>query len=455
MRWRVVLPLAVVLAVTGGAVFVVVDRNGSSPHRARAGVAPSPLRSPVLSGLAASEAPPSKLAVHDALGAALRAMPAGEQVSGTVVDVDTGVTLWGRKAGTGVAPASTLKVLTAAAALRRLGPDYRFTTTTRLAGNTVYLVGGGDPTLAASSSPADRPMRYPEPATLTELASQTAAALPAGEPIHLRADTAGWSTPTLAKGWNEGYVAEGDVTPPSALELDGGRLRPGELDSPRTTDPAGQAAAEFASLLGKDGVTVRGPIKKVTTPTAATGLATVSSPPLAALVQRMLTDSDNDLAEALGRAVAVHDGQPPTFAGEVAAITAELAPLGVAAGALALQDASGLSHDDRVAPAALAAVLRSAAGSTPGMLRPLIEGLPVAGFTGTLADRYRGRHAGAGTGYVRAKTGSLVGVNALAGVVVDGSGRLLAFALMGSGTVETDAVQTGLDDMASALAGLA
>jgi D-alanyl-D-alanine carboxypeptidase/D-alanyl-D-alanine-endopeptidase (penicillin-binding protein 4) len=45
-------------------------------------------------------------------------------------------------------------------------------------------------------------------------------------------------------------------------------------------------------------------------------------------------------------------------------------------------------------------------------------------------------------------------VNALAGVVVDSRGRLLAFALLGFGTVETDAVQTGLDQLASGLAAL-
>jgi D-alanyl-D-alanine carboxypeptidase/D-alanyl-D-alanine-endopeptidase (penicillin-binding protein 4) len=322
-------------------------------------------------------------------------------------------------------------------------------------GATIYLVGGGDPTLAQSSAASATPVAYPAPATLTDLAKQAASALqPPAQRFKIRVDTSRWSTSTLAKGWNAGYVTEGDITPPSALELDGGRLRPGELDSPRTNDPATQAADAFVGLLRKGGVTVRGAARVAAAPATASVVAQVSSPPLAALVQRMLTDSDNDLAEALGRAVALHDGQPPTFAGEVTAVTAELAPLGVTAAELSLEDASGLSHDDEVAPAALVAVLRAAASDGAGLLRPLIEGLPVAGFTGTLADRYRGRNAGAGTGLVRAKTGSLVGVNALAGVVVDGSGRLLAFALLGSGTIETDAVQTGLDNMASALAAL-
>ncbi|HVV77724.1 MAG TPA: D-alanyl-D-alanine carboxypeptidase/D-alanyl-D-alanine-endopeptidase [Mycobacteriales bacterium] len=446
------MPLVVLLAVAGAAAFVIVDRDTSMTTPRAGTTTPAPARPQVLAGLATAAPGPATGAVKAALTAALRTLPGGEQVAGTVVDVTTGATLWSHHADTAVAPASTLKLLTAAAALRSLGPDYRFTTVTREIGNTVYLVGGGDPTLALTTSPSDRPVTYPVPATLSDLAAKTAAVLPPGQPVKLRADSSGWSTPTLARGWNSGYVTEGDITPPSALEVDGGRLRPAELDSPRTDNPATQAVEEFATLLRKDGVTVQGQVSEHPAPSTATAVASVSSPPLAAMVQRMLTDSDNDLAEALGRAVAIHDGQAPTFAGEVAAIGTEVGALGVPAAELSLHDASGLSHDDTVLPAALVTVLRTAAAGTAGVLRPIVEGLPVAGFTGTLAGRYRGRNMSAGTGLVRAKTGSLVGDNALAGIVVDSSGRLLAFALLGSGTTETDAVQTGLDQMASALA---
>jgi D-alanyl-D-alanine carboxypeptidase/D-alanyl-D-alanine-endopeptidase (penicillin-binding protein 4) len=442
------------LVLVGGAAFVVVDRSGSPGSATTATATPAPTRSPVLAALTSSTLPPTKAAVRRALVPALRGLPSGEQVGGSVVDVSSGTTLWSRDALAGVAPASTLKILTAAAGLRALGPSYRFATATQLAGNTVYLVGGGDVTLARSGELTDRPVTYPVPATLTDLAAQTAAALPPGKPVRLRADSTGWTSPEVAEGWNEGYYPEGDVTPPAALELNGGRLRPAELDSPRTTEPAQQAVAEFAGLLRQRGIAVKGIVKEGVAPATATELAKVSSPPMSALVQRLLTNSDNDLAEAIGRAVAVHEGQPATFAGAAAAISAEMAELGVASAQLSLQDASGLSHDDRVAPAALVTVLRAAAGGTAGELRALVSGLPVAGFTGTLADRYRADHEGAGTGLVRAKTGSLVGVNALAGIVVDGSGRLLAFALLGFGTVETEAVQTGLDQMASALAAL-
>ncbi len=80
----------------------------------------------------------------------------------------------------------------------------------------------------------------------------------------------------------------------------------------------------------------------------------------------------------------------------------------------------------------------------------MLTGLPVAGFTGTLIDRYPKESPG--TGVVRAKTGTLTGVNTLAGTVVDADGRLLLFAFMTTGTTDPRAAQSALDHMASTLA---
>jgi D-alanyl-D-alanine carboxypeptidase/D-alanyl-D-alanine-endopeptidase (penicillin-binding protein 4) len=165
----------------------------------------------------------------------------------------------------------------------------------------------------------------------------------------------------------------------------------------------------------------------------------------------MLTDSDNDLAEALGRVLARREGLPATFAGAAAAVTNAVRNLGVPMRGVRLYDASGLSRDDRVTAAALVAVLRASATGNPA-LASLSAGLPVAGFTGTLADRYRANATASAAGVVRAKTGTLAGVNALAGEVVDSRGRLLLFAFLAAHVPSPTPAEQALDRLATALA---
>lgn len=457
VRRRDLVALTVATVVTGAAVFVALDKRGSGTP-ATASTPQSTASSPaaasppaVLASLDSTAPVPADGEVAAALDAAMASFPADDRLAGTVVDVASGTSLWSHDEHAAMAPASTTKLLTATAALSVLGPDFRFTTTTKAVGDTVYLVGGGDPTLVRTSSSPVIPA-YPQPASLADLAAQTASDLPPGVAVKLRIDTSAWSGPKLAKGWSSDYVSEGDVTPPSALELNGGRLHPDDFDSPRSDDPARQAAKAFVALLRSDGVDVSGSPESEPAPPAAITLGSVSSPPLSALVERLLTESDNDLAEALGRALATHDGLPADFTGAASAVTREIVALGVPMASATLYDTSGLSHDDRLDPATLAAVLRAAAASGHPRLAPVVAGLPVAGFTGTLADRYRGHGATPGAGVVRAKTGTLVGVDSLAGLVVDGGGRLLAFAFLASGSGMEDPVERGLDRIAAGLA---
>ncbi|HET8642999.1 MAG TPA: D-alanyl-D-alanine carboxypeptidase, partial [Pseudonocardiaceae bacterium] len=83
-------------------------------------------------------------------------------------------------------------------------------------------------------------------------------------------------------------------------------------------------------------------------------------------------------------------------------------------------------------------------------LRPMVNGLPVAGGSGTLAERYLAGPSVPGRGHVRAKTGTLEGVNSLAGIVVDADGRLLVFALLSNGSTAATA-RPALDAIAAAL----
>lgn len=181
-----------------------------------------------------------------------------------------------------------------------------------------------------------------------------------------------------------------------------------------------------------------------------TTLASVRSQPLSALVERMLTNSDNDIAEALARHTARASGEPASFAGAQRAVTARLRELGVPVAGARFADGSGLDRADRVSAATLAQVLVRAADPNRQALRPVLTGLPVAGFTGTLRDRYP--QDSVGRGVVRAKTGTLTGVNTLAGTVVDADGRLLTFAFLTEGSTDPAAAQRVLDRLASAVA---
>jgi D-alanyl-D-alanine carboxypeptidase/D-alanyl-D-alanine-endopeptidase (penicillin-binding protein 4) len=219
--------------------------------------------------------------------------------------------------------------------------------------------------------------------------------------------------------------------------------------APRVADPAADAARTFGDLLKEHGVkaTPPGPSKATT---RASTLATVSSPPLAALVERMLTNSDNDLAEALARHTALATGESADFAGAGAAITARLKQLGLPlqGAGIDIKDGSGLDRRDKLTADLLTALLVKAGDPARPELRPALTGLPVAGFTGTLAGRYTDGAAGV----VRAKTGTLTGVNTLAGTVVDKDGRLLAFAFLANNTTAPAAAQSALDKAATALA---
>jgi serine-type D-Ala-D-Ala carboxypeptidase/endopeptidase (penicillin-binding protein 4) len=400
------------------------------------------------------------------LGAALPAADTGPGVGIEVADARTGQVLYSDNASALATPASTTKVVTAVAALAMLGPDARFTTAVRAEGGTLMLVGGGDPTLAVNEYPSSD---YPQPATLAALAAAAARALKAQgrTSVTLGYDTSLYGGSGMAPGWSDSDVSTGNVTPIVALEADQGRLTPaGALeddDDPvnylkRTADPVGLTVAAFASLLGRDGITVTGTPAPVTAGASAPVLASVSSPPVEAIVEQMLLESNNVIAENLARHVAIAMGMPATFKGAAAAVMTEARRLGVTT-PISLVDGSGLSPLDGIAPQTLVRVLTVAAG-TP-RLRDAITGLPVAGFTGTLSagDSVFGgigaMAGGAARGVVRAKTGNLTAVAALAGLAYDRDGSLLIFAIMTPHVSSPSLLQSAADAIDSAAGGLA
>jgi D-alanyl-D-alanine carboxypeptidase/D-alanyl-D-alanine-endopeptidase (penicillin-binding protein 4) len=412
----------------------------------------------------------------------------GRSLGLSVTDAATGEPLFTQGGTTPLTPASVTKLLTGAAVLAALGPDARLhtrvvrqpgpgaataaptssappseptasgaatepgstasATSTSTATPTpgtggpaetpqIVLVGGGDPSLSSLPSTSTKLPDYPLRPHLDALADRTAAALRAEgvTRVRLRYDSSVFSGRTSAKEWPSTYTSSGVVGPVMGLSADQARISP--TAGGRVDDPAARTAAYFATLLTARGIGLVGARTEVTTSPLATAVADVESAPMSALVEFMLTYSDNDFAEALARQVAVARGMAGTFENAAAAVRAAVGELGVPVDAVTTFDGSGLARKSRIPPVVLAQVLGIAATGRNTALRPLVAGLPIAGLTGTLAEHFYDPRSVSAAGLLRAKSGSLQGVVSLAGVVPDASGRLLAFGMI------ADAVKPG------------
>lgn len=342
-------------------------------------------------------------------------------------------------------PASTMKLLTTTAALEVLGPDHRFTTSVVRAGRgRLVLVGGGDPYLAGKQ-PTQGVARAD--ASLQQLARLTAAELTSRRPVHLSYDTSLFTGPRVNPHWPKDYIPD-VVSPVTALWADEGHDASGYG---RVADPAASAAAQFASYLRAAGAKVAPGITEGRARPQASEVAEVSSQPLADIVERVLQDSDNEGAEVLAHQVGLATTGDASYAGGARGVRSTLSGLGIDLGKATIQDGSGLSRGDRLDAGTLVQVLQLAAAPDRPELRSVVSGLPIAGYDGTLGYRF---DDSPGRGYVRAKTGTLTGTSALAGITTDARGRAWVFAFVSNHVpyaLGLD-VRASLDRLTSALA---
>jgi len=278
---------------------------------------------------------------------------------------------------------------------------------------------------------------------LRTLARRTAAALKVSgvTRVRLRYDASLFAPPRESAAWPPDYVTSGVVAPVTALSIGDARV----------ADPVRQAVDAFEAELAAAGVTVRGSATSVVADSDAAELAAVESRPVGELIERMLTDSDNDFAEAFGHLVAVAGGEPATFEGGAAATNAAVGKLQIPTAGVALYDGSGLARTDRVPATTFAHLLAVIAAPGHPELGAVQTGLPIAAFSGTLAHRFLVKPAAAGAGVVRAKTGTLSGVTSLAGTLQDRDGRVLAFAFLADKTLAVLDAPAAFDKAAAAL----
>jgi len=338
-------------------------------------------------------------------------------------------------------PASVNKVLTAAAALSSLGPNTRLATQTKLNGTDLYLVGGGDPLLPRAKGAN----------SLKALAQKTISALTSEnqKKIKLFYDDSLFTGPLLGPGWKTSFPKVGVAAPVSALSVGGARVSPGSVA--RVANPAKQAAQLFSQRLRQAGISV-GIVKRGETPASSVQLASVLSEPVSLLVEEMLRESDNDVSEILAHLVGEKTVGEGSFAGGARATKLILDQNGISTKNLSLFDGSGLSEKNKMTSTTVAQVLTEMVRGDKSQWAAIATGLPVAGRTGTLETRFDTKRTQAGAGVVRAKTGSLTGVSSLAGTVLDKSGRLLVFVMMGNQVGSMSSARDSMDLIAAKLA---
>lgn len=424
---------------------------------------PDPTPTPVLAAAGQDGQAPTAAGVSAAISSLVKAAALGADVNVSVLDGPTGEVLFEQDADVPTTPASTTKVLTAATVLASRGTAYRLSTRA-VAGaepGEVVLVGGGDPTLSINAEG-----QFPGAARLDELAEQVKAALGGQKPTKVTIDLSLYSGPEMGKGWDSDLISGGQVALIQPLMTNAGRITPVHHEvggDPRFSDPALSAGKAFAKLLGvsesnvKEGTapaasTASASASASATVSAGSELGVVQSPPLVHVVDWMLQQSDNVIAEAMARQVALAAGQEASFDGASAAMAAKLQELGLPADESILYDGSGLSRFNGISPSLLTEVLSLAMNGDNGQLSSLFGGLPVAGWSGTLRTRFATPESNqAGRGVVRAKTGSLTGVNTMAGELVTADGRILLFAILADRTGESGAARQALDKITTTL----
>jgi D-alanyl-D-alanine carboxypeptidase/D-alanyl-D-alanine-endopeptidase (penicillin-binding protein 4) len=358
---------------------------------------------------AADDASSLRLTLQRAL-ASPRLDPA--RTGALAIDLRTGRTVFESRSSVAMAPASAEKLTVAFAALRLLGPGYRFRTqvlaTGELSGHTwrgdLYLVGMGDPTLA------DQDLR----GLAREVRSWGIRRVDGS----VLADERYYDPRRAARGWKPWFVGN-ECAPLSAVAVQGLRVR--GIDT-----SAAEAAAAFRASLERVGVAVSRRSHTGRAPQDSAPLAVDYSEPLSTIVREMNRESDNFVSEMLlkqlGAALA---GRGSSSAG-AAVVTHELQAAGIPTEGVRVVDGSGLSRLDRLTARALVALLLEAEHD-PAIRDPFLASLPVAGISGTLEDRFRKRPA---RGQVIAKTGTTSQASALAGFVR----RRYVFAILQNGS---------------------
>jgi len=480
---RIALSLAVLLGVSGIAPASTAAQGAKRPA-ARA------IRPP-------ATRPVAELRLDERLAELVAAQAKSLDIGLYVADARSGAVWFEHNAASPLKPASVLKLFTSAAALERLGPDFRFETRVYLAGPPeaaeLWVVGAGDPALGDERIAAR--LRRERDFALDEWA----AALRARGVTQLRRivlDTSVFDDQYTHPDWpvaqqDRWYQAPvgglnindncldvtltlrgGDVAvqlqPDVGADLLRQRLAAGKphrvalkrapgsdvfeltgtvaRDGPLESIAAGRPTVFFGHALyhalAQRGIRVVGEVlSRPLSPSdlGAAALLATHTTPLRDVLWRCNTFSQNLFAECLCKALAAYApdgrraGPPGSWSAGTDTVRSTLACLGLDLSGAVLRDGSGLSHRNRVSAAQIGRLLVQMHRHRHAAL--FIDSLAEPGEPGSMRKRYDDPVL---RGRIRGKTGTLAHVQALAGYATRPDGTVLAFALLVNGGSESN-----------------
>jgi D-alanyl-D-alanine carboxypeptidase/D-alanyl-D-alanine-endopeptidase (penicillin-binding protein 4) len=392
-----------------------------------------------------------------------RVHPTARGASMAAVMLRGGVVLAERAQDRLMIPASLMKLATTTAAVYRFGPGFRFLTRVERRGGTsaapavLYLIGGGDPTLATeyyrrrrfmpdADDPYGRPAFPGGSPTMEQLAGRIARSGIERVSGDLVLDETRFDRDRYPSGWPSRYFGyDAECAYASALTVNEGRTAPTRHYI--VANPALQAGQELRRALSARGISIGGTIRFGSAPSSAVGVTTVASPTVAEIVDFINRYSANFQAEILFKSLGAAFGTEGSYAASEVVVRQVFDELNIPREGFNQAGGSGLSRDDRMSVRTLSRLLNAI------LVRPELaevrDSIPVAGRTGTLLNRLDFPPT---DGNLRGKTGYLSGVRGLAGWVTGPDGTPIVYAALYNGARSALALSAPLDLFALAAA---
>ena len=375
-----------------------------------------------------------------------------------IVNPRTGDTLYSKNAGKLFMPASNMKIVTSAAALTLLGPEYQYRTTfltdgevrDSLLDGSLLVIGRGDPTVS------DR-MR----GTATTVMDALADSLRAHGIRQISGSLArvgnafpdsiygyGWEWDDLGEYYGAGVdeLIFNEGMAPTKLRPLPDTVRDSLYSGP-AKDPAKAYLDALRDALVRKSIGLDGGVRDsiLPAPFKMDTLFVLVSPPLRDILPALMKPSQNQIAEILLKTIGLERGGLGTADSARKIVGQQLLAWGVQPDGFVIRDGSGLSDQDLLTPETIVRVLDRIQRDTA--FATYYNSMPIAGVDGTIHTRMKGTPA---EGNVHAKTGMLAKARSLSGYVTTADGERLIFSILANNTTTPGSAVTRVADQIAA-----